>query len=202
MNEDYNNVSSIHSSPEKLSSRFRPAKQLLVCALCGMAGALCLLLAYAVLVGVAGSSDANAGLGAFCVFPAMFFGGSFICGYVVRVRVDEAHRGIKTVLATPGTYVVVVASLMLTVEPSERMPLEEWMWFGPGMIIVLALCWLCTFLGLRTRRVAGEVGGQLKCTECGYNLTGNVSGICPECGTPIPEEARRVLKQTREEGGP
>jgi hypothetical protein len=22
------------------------------------------------------------------------------------------------------------------------------------------------------------------CQECGYNLTGNASGICPECGTP------------------
>lgn len=21
--------------------------------------------------------------------------------------------------------------------------------------------------------------------QCGYNLTGNVSGICPECGTPV-----------------
>lgn len=24
------------------------------------------------------------------------------------------------------------------------------------------------------------------CQTCGYNLSGNVSGICPECGTPIP----------------
>jgi len=24
-----------------------------------------------------------------------------------------------------------------------------------------------------------------ECSHCGYNLTGNVSGICPECGTPI-----------------
>ena len=24
-----------------------------------------------------------------------------------------------------------------------------------------------------------------KCAECGYNLTGNVSGVCPECGTDI-----------------
>ena len=24
------------------------------------------------------------------------------------------------------------------------------------------------------------------CKVCGYNLTGNVSGICPECGTVIP----------------
>ena len=23
------------------------------------------------------------------------------------------------------------------------------------------------------------------CQTCGYNLTGNVSGVCPECGTPI-----------------
>ena len=23
------------------------------------------------------------------------------------------------------------------------------------------------------------------CQECGYNLTGNVSGVCPECGTKI-----------------
>lgn len=23
------------------------------------------------------------------------------------------------------------------------------------------------------------------CWKCGYNLTGNVSGVCPECGTPI-----------------
>lgn len=24
------------------------------------------------------------------------------------------------------------------------------------------------------------------CCTCGYNLTGNVSGICPECGSPTP----------------
>ncbi|MCC7293808.1 MAG: hypothetical protein IT449_17250 [Phycisphaerales bacterium] len=24
------------------------------------------------------------------------------------------------------------------------------------------------------------------CETCGYNLRANVSGICPECGTPIP----------------
>jgi len=32
----------------------------------------------------------------------------------------------------------------------------------------------------RRRRLPGF------CRKCGYNLTGNVSGICPECGTPIP----------------
>ena len=24
-----------------------------------------------------------------------------------------------------------------------------------------------------------------ECPRCGYDLTGNISGICPECGTPI-----------------
>jgi len=26
------------------------------------------------------------------------------------------------------------------------------------------------------------------CEHCGYNLTGNVSGVCPECGTAIEAE--------------
>ena len=26
------------------------------------------------------------------------------------------------------------------------------------------------------------------CSDCGYNLTGNVSGVCPECGQPLPEQ--------------
>ena len=30
-----------------------------------------------------------------------------------------------------------------------------------------------------------------RCARCRYDLTGNVSGVCPECGTPIPEEERR-----------
>jgi hypothetical protein len=25
------------------------------------------------------------------------------------------------------------------------------------------------------------------CRRCGYNLTGNLSGVCPECGTPIAD---------------
>ena len=28
------------------------------------------------------------------------------------------------------------------------------------------------------------------CHQCGYDLTGNVSGVCPECGTGIPLEQR------------
>lgn len=27
------------------------------------------------------------------------------------------------------------------------------------------------------------------CHMCGYNLTGNVSGVCPECGEPVGTKA-------------
>ena len=27
------------------------------------------------------------------------------------------------------------------------------------------------------------------CQACGYNLTANTSGVCPECGTPVPAPA-------------
>jgi hypothetical protein len=33
-------------------------------------------------------------------------------------------------------------------------------------------------------RLRGPARGH--CAECNYDLTGNISGRCPECGTPIP----------------
>lgn len=35
------------------------------------------------------------------------------------------------------------------------------------------------------------------CRACGYNLRGNISGVCPECGTPVVS-----IAQTRSEAGP
>jgi hypothetical protein len=52
-----------------------------------------------------------------------------------------------------------------------------WLLLAPvGLILVL-----CTFPQAR------ELGGGL-CSKCGYNLTGNASGVCPECGISISEE--------------
>jgi hypothetical protein len=30
------------------------------------------------------------------------------------------------------------------------------------------------------------------CSTCGYNLTGNTSGVCPECGTPVSNKPEAV----------
>ena len=32
-------------------------------------------------------------------------------------------------------------------------------------------------------------GSKFQCNHCGYDLTGNVSGACPECGTPVGKDA-------------
>jgi hypothetical protein len=41
---------------------------------------------------------------------------------------------------------------------------------------VLPAAWLLRSRSRRRRLAAG------RCVSCGYNLTGNVSGVCPECG--------------------
>jgi hypothetical protein len=36
---------------------------------------------------------------------------------------------------------------------------------------------------------------RLLCSVCEYNLAGNRSGICPECGTPVPAETLQRLRR-------
>jgi len=31
------------------------------------------------------------------------------------------------------------------------------------------------------------------CAECDYDLTGNTSGVCPECGSPVNDPERSVF---------
>ena len=43
-------------------------------------------------------------------------------------------------------------------------------------------CWSWwTSVRPRDQYVRQQLSGR--CAECGYDLTGNVSGVCPECGT-------------------
>ena len=50
---------------------------------------------------------------------------------------------------------------------------------------VVPACWLAA----RIRAPRGRYSGP-QCGRCGYNLTANTSGICPECGTRIKAEAK------------
>jgi hypothetical protein len=53
-----------------------------------------------------------------------------------------------------------------------------------AIVVVIALHWAAAWYWLerpfardRTRRAKGQS------LHCGYDLTGNVSGVCPECGS-------------------
>jgi len=49
-------------------------------------------------------------------------------------------------------------------------------WLIASALILLPLVW--AIIRLRAWR-RGRLG---RCPSCGYNLTGNISGVCPECG--------------------
>ncbi|HOW71506.1 MAG TPA: hypothetical protein PKY77_12960 [Phycisphaerae bacterium] len=52
---------------------------------------------------------------------------------------------------------------------------------------IIASFWLCRriYISLRWKTVPYD---RSWCLKCGYNLTGNMSGICPECGEMIVTE--------------
>jgi hypothetical protein len=52
-------------------------------------------------------------------------------------------------------------------------------WFGITLFAAIPTVWFW-------RKRKGKRGG---CLNCGYNLTGNVSGVCPECGTPVDRKS-------------
>lgn len=49
--------------------------------------------------------------------------------------------------------------------------------FIVGPVLALAILTLARIISKKSEFPVGH------CRTCGYNLTGNVSGICPECGT-------------------
>lgn len=64
-------------------------------------------------------------------------------------------------------------------EVSRRLLLPCWFVFV-GFLLLPARVWLLRKAWQRQRW--SEFNG---CPQCGYNLTGNTSGVCPECGAAI-----------------
>jgi hypothetical protein len=64
-------------------------------------------------------------------------------------------------------------------------------WLFAVITAALPLRWLA----LRLRQRAQNRDGY--CASCGYNLTGNVTGICPECGATVYEARTRRTRRIR-----
>jgi hypothetical protein len=63
-------------------------------------------------------------------------------------------------------------------------------WTPMFAMTVIAVIASIIFRAVRRSRNWTKRSGQ--CAACGYNLTGNTSGVCSECGTVISNSSERV----------
>ena len=59
-----------------------------------------------------------------------------------------------------------------------------------GTLLLGIPVFILTAIVSSTRRLC--VPGDPCCPKCRYDLTGNMSGVCPECGTPITTPVPRA----------
>jgi hypothetical protein len=115
------------------------------------------------------------------VYPGILGLAAITAGLTLRLLADRRRAWLKSFLATPALYVLIfVFSLDFF-----RGDLLDSFW--PVFALALGLTWPFTYLSFRIARRAPkrDPNAPPTCPKCEYNLTGNVSGICPECGTPI-----------------
>jgi hypothetical protein len=62
-------------------------------------------------------------------------------------------------------------------------------WISAAVVLVFVglFIWLIEDPG-RRQELQDQFFAVPLCRQCEYNLTGNLSGICPECGTPIARD--------------
>lgn len=87
-----------------------------------------------------------------------------------------------------STYTTTVPSHVLLTSPTQtRMQLQSLR--VPAWFPALALAAYPVAAMGRSAYRRHRQKGKPCCRQCGYNLTGNVSGICPECGREVDAQA-------------
>ncbi len=73
--------------------------------------------------------------------------------------------------------------------------MEGWVYPTIGVAVISAFIMILHRVGRRDR-LRNRFSSDPFCDACNYNLTGNLSGICPECGTPIPHGPTSTASET------
>lgn len=107
-------------------------------------------------------------------------------------------RAVIVMLVTAGVFAISLVSLcclglwasglVSSWSPSVNRNGAMAMWFSVCMWSVpfaLALSMYAAGVAIRRTDVKGRRRADGLCVHCGYNLTGNVSGVCPECGERV-----------------
>jgi hypothetical protein len=92
------------------------------------------------------------------------------------VRVSFSRLGFGLIVTRGGSAVTRVGSSVV-----QSSYFSRWAASVRFPVILLMACAAAAFSLVARRRLTRRSGD---CLKCGYNLTGNTSGVCPECGTP------------------
>ncbi len=152
-----------------------------------------------------GAAGLSAGLLVLNVWVFWIAGVDVLNGFVVLgdgcvsfTRSAEHFRTLQGVAVSASEYVANLAKWV----PLEAGPVAEWRLVpavlrdGARLTVTVPLWIPVVVLGLAAlvfwRYDRAPAPGH--CQKCGYDLTGNVSGTCPECGTPCPADAQTATR--------
>ena len=107
-------------------------------------------------------------------------------GRAMRIAKPVSIRSATVILAVAGALFAAVTVAKL--RPSS---VGEFLLMVVIVQVPFVIVWWAHLLGIKVlefRRKRRRLANQ--CTHCEYDLSGNVSGVCPECGTPIRGRSR------------
>jgi hypothetical protein len=104
-----------------------------------------------------------------------------------RWRLGDKKRGVFVALAPECEWLPSISGAIVWIgsNPTPQNTLRVDVTYIPYALIVAA----SGSLALLSRRLTRRRTRPGCCARCGYELTGNRSGVCPECGTPTGARA-------------
>ncbi len=159
----------------------------------GIGFATALVTASLVLVSSLFATGGAQDVGACCVWGPIPPCSGFFSGFLVGRKTGPGRLLVQSILANPVLYVAPCFACGTLSAVSRWSAGEDILQAASAFLFLLATSWAGTLVGLHSGSVRSKGTRGVACGACDYDLTGNVSGRCPECGTEIPPAQRAAL---------